>query len=64
MMLAQGCGRLIRTSTDRGVVAVLDSRLNSAKSYRNDLLAALPPMRRTRNFDEVAAFLEEITSQP
>ncbi len=62
MMLAQGCGRLIRTSTDRGVVAVLDSRLNSAKSYRNDLLAALPPMRRTRSFDEVAAFLHEITS--
>jgi ATP-dependent DNA helicase DinG len=61
MMLAQGCGRLIRTSEDHGVVAVLDSRLNSARSYRNDLLAALPPMKRTRDFDEVAAFLKRIT---
>lgn len=62
MMLAQGCGRLIRTSSDRGVVAVLDSRLNSAKSYRGDLLAALPPMKRTRDFAEVATFLAEITA--
>jgi ATP-dependent DNA helicase DinG len=62
MMLAQGCGRLIRTSSDHGVVAVLDSRLNTARSYRGDLLAALPPMKRTRNFNEVAAFLTKITS--
>ena len=61
MLLAQGCGRLIRTSQDRGVVAVLDPRLNSAKSYRSDLLAALPPMRRTRHRAEAEAFLKEIT---
>ncbi len=62
MMLAQGVGRLIRTSTDRGVVAVLDPRLNTAKSYRYDLLHALPPMRRSRDLGEVCAFLKEITA--
>ena len=62
MLLAQGCGRLIRSSTDRGVVAVLDPRLNTAKSYRYDLLKALPPMRRTRHRGDVEAFLAEITS--
>jgi ATP-dependent DNA helicase DinG len=55
-MLAQGVGRLVRTTTDRGVAAVLDPRLASA-SYRWDLIRALPPMRRTRSRDEVAEFL-------
>jgi len=55
-LLAQGAGRLIRTASDRGVVAVLDPRLSSA-TYRWDLVRALPPMRRTRHRDEVAAFL-------
>jgi ATP-dependent DNA helicase DinG len=58
-LLAQGAGRLIRTSTDRGVVAVLDSRLATA-NYRGDLLAGLPPMRRTIDHDEVVAFLRAI----
>jgi ATP-dependent DNA helicase DinG len=55
-LLAQGAGRLIRTSTDRGVVAVLDPRLASG-SYRWDLVRALPPMRRTKHREEVQAFL-------
>jgi ATP-dependent DNA helicase DinG len=58
-LLAQGAGRLIRTGTDRGVVAVLDPRLATA-SYRWDLVRALPPMRRTRHREEVAAFLASI----
>jgi ATP-dependent DNA helicase DinG len=58
-LLAQGAGRLIRSSTDKGVVAVLDSRLATA-GYRNVLLGALPPMRRTTSHDEVVAFLEGI----
>ncbi len=57
-LLAQGSGRLIRTSEDRGVVAVLDSRLATA-SYRGVLLGALPPMRRTVERGEVEAFLRE-----
>jgi len=60
-LLAQGAGRLIRSSTDRGVVAVLDSRLATA-GYRHDLLGALPPMRRTVDHDEVVAFLQDIAA--
>ena len=55
-LLAQGAGRLIRSSTDRGVVAVLDPRLSKA-SYRWDLVRAVPPMKRTRHRAEVEAFL-------
>ncbi|MGH9099993.1 MAG: helicase C-terminal domain-containing protein, partial [Acidimicrobiales bacterium] len=55
-LLAQGAGRLIRTAGDRGVVAVLDPRLATA-SYRQVLLDALPPMRRTVDRAEVSAFL-------
>jgi ATP-dependent DNA helicase DinG len=59
-LLAQGAGRLIRSATDRGVVAVLDSRLAKA-GYRWDIVRALPPMRRTRHREEAEAFLREIT---
>jgi ATP-dependent DNA helicase DinG len=58
-LLAQGAGRLIRSQNDRGVVAVLDSRLATA-GYRWELIRALPPMRRTKNLDEAKAFLREI----
>ena len=58
-LLAQGAGRLIRSSHDRGVVAVLDPRLNTAR-YRWQLIRALPAMRRTRQRSEVEAFLAEI----
>ncbi|MGD9998101.1 MAG: ATP-dependent DNA helicase [Ilumatobacteraceae bacterium] len=60
ILLAQATGRLIRTATDRGVVAVLDRRLGTA-SYRWDIVRALPPMRRTRHRAEATAFLHEIT---
>jgi ATP-dependent DNA helicase DinG len=56
--LAQGAGRLIRSTTDRGVVAVLDPRLAEA-SYRPVLLTALPPLRRTRDRSDVSAFFAE-----
>ena len=60
-LLAQGAGRLIRSSGDRGVVAVLDSRLATAR-YRGALLARVPPMKRTVDRDEVVAFLRRITA--
>jgi ATP-dependent DNA helicase DinG len=60
-LLAQGVGRLIRSTTDHGVVAVLDQRLATA-SYRGVLLSALPPMRRSIDQAEVLRFLEEITA--
>lgn len=58
-LLAQGAGRLIRSSQDRGVVAVLDPRLSKA-NYAHDLVRALPPMRRTRHRADVEAFLTAI----
>jgi ATP-dependent DNA helicase DinG len=61
MLLAQAAGRLIRTKTDRGVVAVFDKRLGTA-NYRWDIVKALPPMRRTRHRSEAEAFLREITA--
>lgn len=54
--LAQGVGRLIRSTDDAGVVAVLDPRLATAR-YRQALLASMPPLRRTVDTDEVIAFL-------
>lgn len=57
--LAQGTGRLIRSRSDRGVVAVLDSRLATKASYRWKLIGALPPMRRTRSIDDVVAFFAQ-----
>jgi ATP-dependent DNA helicase DinG len=58
-LLAQGSGRLIRSSRDRGVVAVLDSRLATAR-YRSDLLARVPPMRRSVDRAEVETFLRSL----
>jgi ATP-dependent DNA helicase DinG len=61
-LLAQAAGRLIRSSTDRGVVAVLDRRLATSKAYRWDLVRSLPPMRRTRDPEEARRFLRELAT--
>jgi ATP-dependent DNA helicase DinG len=53
--LQQALGRLVRSETDRGVMAVLDRRLADA-GYRAGLLASLPPARLTRSMDDVRAF--------
>ncbi len=58
-LLAQGAGRLVRTAADRGVVAVLDPRLASAR-YRWDLIRGLPPMRRTKDPAEAHEFLRSL----
>ena len=60
-LLAQGAGRLIRSWSDRGVVAVLDPRLATA-SYRRQLLAAAPPMRRSVTRAEALAALRQAIS--
>jgi ATP-dependent DNA helicase DinG len=57
--LKQGAGRLIRTETDRGVLMLCDPRLVT-KHYGKRLLAALPPMTRTRKLDRVQGFFEFI----
>ena len=56
LVLAQGAGRLLRSRTDRGVVAVLDSRL-ATRDYRKILLSAIPPLRRSIDIDDTCAFL-------
>ena len=58
--LAQGAGRLIRSATDRGLVAVLDRRLATNRSYRWDLLEALPDMPRTGDRGEALDFLARL----
>jgi ATP-dependent DNA helicase DinG len=61
ILLAQGAGRLIRSTTDRGVVAVLDRRLATAR-YRWTLVNSLPPMARTKDPAAVRAFLADIAT--
>jgi ATP-dependent DNA helicase DinG len=53
--LQQALGRLVRSETDRGVMAVLDRRLADA-GYRAALLASLPPARLTRSIEDVRSF--------
>jgi len=56
LALKQGFGRLIRTRTDRGIVAVLDGRV-ARKPYGATLIASLPPdCPRTELLEDVAAF--------
>ena len=55
--LKQGIGRLIRSKTDRGVIAILDSRLRT-KSYGRDFLNSLPKAKITSELGDVAAMFE------
>jgi ATP-dependent DNA helicase DinG len=55
LMLKQGLGRLIRTASDRGILAVLDSRLVQ-KPYGRRFLESLPKARLVHDLAEVEAF--------
>jgi ATP-dependent DNA helicase DinG len=55
MRLKQGFGRLIRSKEDRGVVAILDSRLIT-KSYGKTFIKYLPPASRVHNMEDVRKF--------
>ncbi|HEX7052502.1 MAG TPA: ATP-dependent DNA helicase [Burkholderiales bacterium] len=55
LQLKQGAGRLIRDEADRGVLMLCDPRLVS-KPYGRRILAALPPMKLTRELAEVQRF--------
>ncbi|MBF4161682.1 ATP-dependent DNA helicase [Nocardioides acrostichi] len=61
LLLAQGAGRLIRTTTDRGVVAVLDPRLATAR-YGGFLKNSLPPMWTTTDPAVVRQALTRLSS--
>jgi len=58
MKLRQGVGRLIRATSDRGVVAILDGRVLT-RSYGRRFMQALPVAPRLQSHDEVAAFLNQ-----
>jgi len=61
LLLAQGSGRLIRTTRDRGVVAVLDPRLVTAR-YGGFLRASLPPLWSTTDRSVVLQALKRLAS--
>jgi ATP-dependent DNA helicase DinG len=56
--LRQGCGRLMRRASDRGVIAVLDGRVQ-VKGYGAYILKSLPPAPRVETVDAVARFFTE-----
>lgn len=59
LLLAQGAGRLLRSVDDRGVVAVLDSRMATAR-YAGYLRASLPPYWATTDGARVRSALERL----
>ncbi len=63
LLLAQGTGRLIRTKADRGVVAILDPRLATAR-YGRFLRASLPPMWTTYDGQVARAALHRLSAKP
>ncbi|MCU0520118.1 MAG: tetratricopeptide repeat protein [Anaerolineae bacterium] len=56
--LRQGAGRLIRSETDRGVIALLDGRVLH-KRYGQQIIRSLPESCHTTDFADVAAFLQQ-----
>ena len=62
LLLAQGAGRLLRGVDDRGVVAVLDSRMATAR-YGGYLRASLPPFWPTADAAAVRAALTRLVSE-
>ena len=68
LRLNQGFGRLIRSTSDRGVVVIADPRLVT-KAYGHDLLRGLPPARRVAGpwqtvRRDVEAFFHSDSPQP
>jgi ATP-dependent DNA helicase DinG len=63
LLLAQGAGRLLRTTDDKGMVAVLDPRLVTA-GYGGFLRASLPPFWTTTDPGIARAALRRLATQP
>ncbi len=62
LLLAQGTGRLIRSIDDRGVVAILDSRITT-KRYGSILLNSMPPFWRTSDSKIIKESLKRLDAQ-
>ncbi|MGI5288704.1 ATP-dependent DNA helicase [Nonomuraea polychroma] len=63
LLLAQGAGRLLRSQNDKGVIAVLDPRLATAR-YSSFLLGSLPPFWRTTDPTVPRAALKRLAAEP
>jgi ATP-dependent DNA helicase DinG len=63
LLLAQGTGRLLRTVDDRGVIAILDPRLATAR-YGSFLRASLPPYWSTYDPEIVRSALRRLAAEP
>lgn len=57
--LKQGFGRLIRSETDRGILAILDRRM-ARMAYGQLFFESLPPYARTHRLEDVQAFMREL----
>ncbi len=62
--LKQGLGRLIRTQTDQGVMAVLDSRVRSAQYGRNMVIPSLPAAQLVSRQEMVQSFFGALPPVP
>jgi len=60
--LKQGVGRLIRDSTDKGVMMLCDPRV-TGKPYGRVFRESLPPMKPTRDLEEVTSFLHDVLEE-
>jgi len=58
--LKQGVGRLIRDISDKGILVICDDRLVN-RPYGEVFLKSLPIMKRSRDLDQAAQFLQDIT---
>ena len=63
LLMAQGAGRLLRSIDDRGVVAVLDPRLKTAR-YGSYIRASMPDFWETTDGDKVRGALGRLVQQP
>lgn len=62
IMFKQGFGRLIRTASDRGVVAIMDPRVRT-RYYGKKFIEALPECRRTDRLEDVKGFFGEASGE-
>lgn len=58
--LKQGAGRLIRTATDKGVIAIGDTRIRTAQYGRDSILPSLPPATLVSNHYSALDFLNKM----
>jgi len=60
LQLRQGFGRLIRSSDERGVVAILDGRLVRS-SYGRSIISSLPEMDVVHDIEDVRRFFDSVS---